>query len=102
MTRNAVVGTLTWIRWKHSNAAFAQPKSCNSLVRTMKAMAAVNIRHLERAVESLADYRRTVEMGLQVVLRQRDRSAVTVAHRTAADLGRDRVRLRPGHVRSVE
>ena len=49
----------------------------HSLVRTMKAMAAVNIRQLEHAVESLADYRRTIELGLRVVLRQRGRSTVT-------------------------
>lgn len=53
----------------------------HSLVRTMKAMAAVNIRQLEHAVESLSDYKRTIELGLRVVLRQRDRS--TVMSRTA-------------------
>jgi F-type H+-transporting ATPase subunit gamma len=41
------------------------------VVRTMKALAAVNIRQYERAVESLHDYSRAVEMGLQVVLRDR-------------------------------
>lgn len=49
----------------------------HSLVRTMKALAAVNIRQLEHAVESLADYRRTIELGLRIVLRQRGRSTVT-------------------------
>ena len=49
----------------------------HSLVRTMKALAAVNIRQLEHAVESLADYKRTIELGLRVVLRQRGRSIVT-------------------------
>ena len=49
----------------------------HSLVRTMKALAAVNIRQLEHAVESLADYKRTIELGLRVVLRQRGRSTVT-------------------------
>ena len=39
------------------------------LVRTMKVLAAVNMRHLERAVEALADYTRTIELGLHVVLR---------------------------------
>lgn len=39
-----------------------------SVVKTMKALAAVSIRQYERAVESLAEYARTVEMGLQVVL----------------------------------
>jgi F-type H+-transporting ATPase subunit gamma len=41
------------------------------VVKTMKALAAVNIRQYERAVESLHDYSRAVEMGLQVVLRDR-------------------------------
>ncbi len=41
------------------------------MVKTMKALAAVNIRQYERAVESLQDYSRAVEMGLQVVLRDR-------------------------------
>ncbi|HOF05720.1 MAG TPA: F0F1 ATP synthase subunit gamma [Syntrophales bacterium] len=42
-----------------------------SVVKTMKALAAVSIRQYQRAVESLADYYRTVEMGLQIVLRDR-------------------------------
>ena len=42
----------------------------HSLVRTMKALAAVNIRQLEHAVNSLADYSRTIELGLRVVLRR--------------------------------
>lgn len=40
----------------------------HSLVRTMKVFAAVNIRHLEKAVTSLADAQRTIELGLRVVL----------------------------------
>jgi len=48
----------------------------HSLVRTMKALAAVNIRQLEHAVDSLADYQRTIELGLRVVLRQRGSSSV--------------------------
>lgn len=40
-----------------------------SVVRTMKALAAVSIRQYEKAVESLASYNRTVEMGFQVLLR---------------------------------
>ena len=42
-----------------------------SVVKTMKVLAAVSIRQYERAVESLVEYNRTVEMGLQVVLKQR-------------------------------
>jgi F-type H+-transporting ATPase subunit gamma len=43
-----------------------------SLVRTMKALAAVSIRQYERAVESLVEYNRTVEMGFQILLRERE------------------------------
>lgn len=44
-----------------------------SIVRTMKALAATNVRQYERAVEALDDYYRTVEMGLSVVLAARER-----------------------------
>jgi len=40
-----------------------------SIVRTMKTLAAINIRQYERAVESLANYNRTIEMGFQILLR---------------------------------
>jgi F-type H+-transporting ATPase subunit gamma len=39
-----------------------------SVVRTMKTLAAVSIRQYEDAVESLRDYRRTVEDGLRMLL----------------------------------
>jgi len=42
-----------------------------AVVRVMKALAAASIRQCERAVESLAEYSRTIEAGLQVVLRSR-------------------------------
>ena len=41
-----------------------------SVVKTMKALAAVSIRQYQKAVESLDDYNRTVEMGLQIVLKE--------------------------------
>ena len=40
------------------------------MVKTMKTIAAVSIRQYEKAVESLTDYNRTIEMGLHVVLKQ--------------------------------
>jgi F-type H+-transporting ATPase subunit gamma len=40
-----------------------------SIVKVMKASAAVHIRQFERAVETLADYGRTIELGFQVVLK---------------------------------
>lgn len=54
------------------------------VVKTMKALAAISIRQYQRAVEALADYNRTVEMGLQVVLRQsREQAAVSPVSRAA-------------------
>jgi F-type H+-transporting ATPase subunit gamma len=40
-----------------------------SVVRTMKVLAAANIREHEKAVVSLKEYNRTIEMGLHIVLR---------------------------------
>jgi len=42
-----------------------------SVVKTMKALAAVSIRQYQKAVDSLRDYNLAVEMGLQVVLKER-------------------------------
>ena len=42
-----------------------------SVVKTMKALAAVSIRQYQRAVDSLRDYNLAVEMGLQIVLKER-------------------------------
>ena len=50
-----------------------------SVVRTMKALAAVSIRQYQRAVESLVEYNKTVEMGLQVVLKQKLDSTGAIA-----------------------
>lgn len=59
-----------------------------SVVKTMKALAAVNIRQYEKAADSLEAYDRTVEMGLQAVLRRRPGVAVTAraseSHRVTA------------------
>jgi F-type H+-transporting ATPase subunit gamma len=50
-----------------------------AVVRVMKALAAANIRQCERAVESLAEYSRTIEAGLQVVMRNRPEEFVVEA-----------------------
>jgi F-type H+-transporting ATPase subunit gamma len=47
-----------------------------SIVRTMKAMAAVRIRQFEKAAESLEAYYETVEMALRVVLMDRSRFTI--------------------------
>ncbi len=49
----------------------------HSVVKTMKALAAVNIRQLERAVESLADYNRTNELGFRVLLQRQPETALS-------------------------
>ncbi len=46
-------------------------ESLHSVVKTMKALAAVSIRQLEGVVRSIDQYNRTIELGLQVVLRDR-------------------------------
>ncbi|NLG66536.1 MAG: F0F1 ATP synthase subunit gamma, partial [Actinobacteria bacterium] len=40
------------------------------LVRTMKLLAVTNIRRFQEAVEALADYYHTIEMGLQIALQR--------------------------------
>jgi F-type H+-transporting ATPase subunit gamma len=53
------------------------------VVKTMKALAAVSIRQYQRAVESLADYNRTVELGLQIVLKDSHGADVSGGQRSA-------------------
>ena len=49
----------------------------DAVVRVMKALAAARIRQCERAVESLAEYSRTIEAGLQVALRNQPENIAT-------------------------
>jgi F-type H+-transporting ATPase subunit gamma len=51
------------------------------VVKTMKALAAVSIRQYQRSVESLTDYNRTVELGLQIVLKDRQGAAAQARQR---------------------
>jgi F-type H+-transporting ATPase subunit gamma len=48
----------------------AVTQELHSVVKTMKALAGVNIRQYERAAHAVAEYNRTVEMGLQIALRR--------------------------------
>lgn len=48
-----------------------------SLVRVMKTLAAVSVREYGQAVEPLIEYNRTIEMGLQVIMRNRPREVIT-------------------------
>ncbi len=56
-----------------------------SVVKTMKSLAAVSIRQYEQAAQALEDYYRTVELGFQVVLREQFRTQLTIK---AAPAGR--------------
>jgi F-type H+-transporting ATPase subunit gamma len=51
-------------------------ENLQSVVRTMKTLAAVKIRQFEKAVEALEDYHKTVEMGLQAALRDRQEAVI--------------------------
>lgn len=42
-----------------------------SVVRTMKALAAISIRHYQEAVDALTEYHRSVQLGLQIAMRHR-------------------------------
>lgn len=46
-------------------------KDLQSVIKTMKAMAAVSISHYESAVESLEEYYESIEMGFRVLLNHR-------------------------------
>jgi F-type H+-transporting ATPase subunit gamma len=59
----------------------------HTVVKTMKSLAAVNIRQYERAVEALADYSSSVEMGLYVLLRKRELSRIIERHSRDNRLG---------------
>lgn len=50
--------------------AVAVTEELHSVVKNMKALAGVNIRQCERAAHAVADYNRTIEMGLQIALQR--------------------------------
>jgi F-type H+-transporting ATPase subunit gamma len=65
-----------------------------AVVKTMKVLAAVNIRQYQKAVESLAEYNRTIELGLHVAIKDRilpddASSALPPARCAAVILGSD-------------
>ena len=52
-----------------------------SVVRTMKALAASSIGQYEQSVHALADYYRTVELGLSVCIRKTEATALVIQQR---------------------
>ena len=92
--QKAMSDTTASLRRKISSAGDLQ-----SVVRTMKALAASSIGQYEKSVRALADYYRTVELGLGVCFREGEPAAsMAEAERTNRCGGdwRGRVRLRPG------
>lgn len=51
-------------------SSISSAEDLGSVVRTMKTLAAVNIRQYEAAVESLTEYSRTIHTGLRMLLRE--------------------------------
>jgi F-type H+-transporting ATPase subunit gamma len=64
----------------------AVTEELQSVVKTMKALAGVNIRQCERAAHAVAEYNRSIEMGLQIAL-QRLRAPRTPAQVAKGELG---------------
>jgi F-type H+-transporting ATPase subunit gamma len=58
-----------------------------SVVRTMKALAASSIGQYERSVSALSDYYRVVELGLGSCFRKRNLSALTPERKVDSDAG---------------
>jgi len=58
-----------------------------SVVRTMKALAASSIGQYERSVRALADYQRTVELGLSACFRESQPAVVMVVNKRQAKAG---------------
>lgn len=59
----------------------------HSVVKTMKALAGVNIRQYEEAARAVAGYVHTVEMGLQIALQQLPAHALPPRHAGGRKLG---------------
>ncbi len=74
--------TIASLRRKISSAGDLQ-----SVVRTMKALAASSIGQYEQSVRALADYYRTVELGLSVCIRQSEPSLLAVEKQKPSDAG---------------
>ncbi|HAC63626.1 MAG TPA: F0F1 ATP synthase subunit gamma [Cyanothece sp. UBA12306] len=66
-------------------------QTLQSVVKTMKVLAAVSIRQYEQAVESLAEYTQTIEMGLQVVLRENQLESSDIKNNNLENFGKSRL-----------
>jgi len=67
--------------------SLAVTEELQSVVKTMKALAGVNIRAYERAAHAVAEYNRTIEMGLQIALQRIPAHALPPKHPAGVKLG---------------
>ena len=58
-----------------------------SVVRTMKTLAASSVGQYEKSVRALADYYRTVELGLGACFRESEPAALMVERKRQTDAG---------------
>ncbi len=65
----------------------ATAQDLQAVVKTMKVLAAASIRQYERAVESLAEYTHTIELGLHVVLHETEIAPLSAPSHTRHRLG---------------
>jgi F-type H+-transporting ATPase subunit gamma len=68
--------------------AIQTTRDIQSIVRTMKALSSVSIRQYEQAEAAIADYARTGELGLMVLLRQRRQASLPWPGEAARGNGR--------------
>src|ERR1035437_7247082 len=66
---------------------FSSAGDLQSVVRTMKALAASSIGQYEKAVRALGDYYRTVELGLGACFRESEPAASRVERKGPTDAG---------------
>ena len=67
--------------------SIAVTEELQSVVKTMKALAGVNIRAYERAAHAVAEYNRTIEMGLQIALQHVPAHLLPPKHPAGVKLG---------------
>ena len=67
--------------------SIAITEELQSVVKSMKALAGVNIRQYERAAQAVVEYNRTVEMGLQIALRHLEPQALPPRHAPGRKVG---------------
>ena len=79
------------------------PRDLQSVVKIMKTISASNIREYEQAVESLKEYNKTIEMGLQIVMRNKPEELLTARAREEKKASRRcDLRFRPGIMRQFQ